>query len=226
MHFRLAVFDIAGTTVRDPGLVAEALADALGADGCAIATEAARPLMGYAKPEAIRRLLIAHGQPADEARVTLIHADFVARMLRCYRESAAVAPVPDAEATFVQLRERGLRIALNTAFSRDIAETIVARFGWRERGVIDDLIAADEVPAGRPAPHMIHALMQRAGVADAHAVMKVGDTTVDIAEGRNAEVGLVVSVTTGANTRAELERHAPDRIIDALVELPALLDAV
>jgi phosphoglycolate phosphatase-like HAD superfamily hydrolase len=52
----------------------------------------------------------------------------------------------------------------------------------------------------------------------------VGDTEVDIAEGRNAKCGLVVSVTTGSYTRRELEGFYPDHIIDSLQELPQILN--
>jgi len=227
MHYALAVFDMAGTTVLDRGgLVAEALAMTLDAAGVAIDPEAARPLMGYDKPEAIRRLLVGHGAAdrADDADfVHRAHADFVARMIACYRDDPRVAPMPSAEATFAGLHDLGLRIALNTAFSRDIADAIVERFGWRKRGLIDDLIAADEVPAGRPQSYMIDALRARAGGLSADRVIKIGDTAVDIAEGRNAGVGLVVSVTTGAYRREELLPHDPDAVIDDLSELTALL---
>jgi phosphoglycolate phosphatase-like HAD superfamily hydrolase len=66
---------------------------------------------------------------------------------------------------------------------------------------------------------MIQKIMQAVGVSDVEHVMKVGDTTVDIEEGRLAGCGLVVAVTTGAQSREELLRASPDRIIDGLNEL-------
>ncbi|GAA0719548.1 HAD family hydrolase [Dokdonella soli] len=223
MNYKMVVFDMAGTTVRDPGLVARALVGALADDGCAVDEAAAQPLMGYKKPEAIRRLLLAQEQRADADRVERIHGDFVTRMLRCYQESDEVAPMADAQAVFAELRRSGMRVALNTAFSRSIADAIVERFGWLRAGVIDDLIATDEVPAGRPEPHMIRTLMARQGLTDARSVVKVGDTEVDIREGRNAGAGLVVAVTTGAFTRQALLPFEPDHIIDRLQDLPGLL---
>lgn len=218
MRYRLAVLDIAGTTVADPGLVARSFAEAMAAAGHAIEVEDVRPLMGYPKPQAIARLL---GVAVDDPRVAPVHAAFVARMLECYRHAPGTEPLPGAEALFDTLRAQGIRIGLDTGFSRDIAEAIIERLGWQDR--IDALVASDEVPAGRPAPYMIQVLMQRTGVDDPAAVVKVGDTEVDIKEGRNAGVGLNVAVTTGAFTHAELLPHGPDHIIDHLERLPALL---
>lgn len=218
MNYRLAVFDIAGTTVSDPGFVAQAFVGAMSAAGHPIDHAACRPLMGYPKPLAIARLLVAQ---ADETKVAAIHADFVQRMLVCYRDWPGIEPLAGAESVFALLRSRGIKVALNTGFSRDIADAIVERLGWAHR--IDAVIASDEVPEGRPAPHMLQALMRRFGVEDPAQVVKIGDTEVDIGEGRGANAGLVVAITTGAFTRAELEPYAPDRIIDRLFELPALL---
>jgi phosphoglycolate phosphatase-like HAD superfamily hydrolase len=82
------------------------------------------------------------------------------------------------------------------------------------------------VEQGRPAPDMIRALMTACGVRDAARVIKVGDTEVDIREGRAAGCGLVAAVTTGAYTRAELLVHQPDAVLDSLHELPALLGRI
>ena len=46
---------------------------------------------------------------------------------------------------------------------------------------------------------------------------------MDIEEGRNANCGLVVAVTTGAYTREQLQQCNPDYIIDSLQQLPALI---
>jgi phosphonatase-like hydrolase len=223
MGYELVVFDIAGTTVADPGFVARAFVTAMERDGCRTTLDEVRPLMGYRKPQAISRVLNAHGEPADARRVERVHADFVALMLHCYREDAGIEPMPHAEKVFDTLRERGIKVALNTGFSRDIADAIVARLAWQDR--IDAVAASDEVPEGRPAPYMIRKLMSELGVADAQHVAKVGDTEVDVREGRNASCGLVLAVTTGAFRRAELVPFSPDRILDSLEEVPALVCA-
>jgi phosphonatase-like hydrolase len=223
MTYELAVFDMAGTTVHDPDLVVLALRDALAQAGCHASLSELRSLMGYTKPAAIRSMLAAHDLAADDAQVMQVHADFVQRMLECYRSHEDVRPMAGAEETFAWLRQHGIKVALNTAFSQDIAECVIERFGWRARGLIDAATSADRVAHGRPAPDMIRALMAECGVSDAARVLKVGDTEVDIREGRAAACGLVVAVTTGAYTRGELLAHQPDAVLDSLHELPPLL---
>lgn len=89
--------------------------------------------------------------------------------------------------------------------------------------MIDHIVSSDEVPQGRPHPYMIRAIMDALELEEVKRVAKVGDTQVDVQEGRNSGCGLVVSVTTGAYTRQELEKYDPDHIIDSLKELPALI---
>lgn len=223
MQFRLAVFDMAGTTVADTGLVAEVLVQTLAAHGYAATFEQALVLMGYPKPEAIARLLALTDidAPHDAALVDVLHTEFVQRTIARYRTDAKAMPA--AEACFAALRAQGVKVALNTAFSRAIADAIVQGLHWQIGESIDDLIATDEVPAGRPAPDMIRTLMTRHGIDDARQVAKIGDTEVDVREGRNAGAGLVVAVTTGAFTREALQAVSPDHVIDSLAELPALL---
>lgn len=97
------------------------------------------------------------------------------------------------------------------------------KLSWKNNPLIDATICSDEVPQGRPAPFMIQTLMEQLGVDDASKIVKVGDTEVDVLEGRNAACGLVVSVTTGAYTRNQLETYHPDHIIDSLSELSAYI---
>jgi phosphonatase-like hydrolase len=219
MPVKLVVFDIAGTTVKDDDYVAHAFRNAFVRNGYEVSLAQTYPYMGVKKIVAIRALLeILGGQPADAGA---IHTDFTDAMINFY--SSNTEPLPYAEDVFRQLKERGVRIALNTGFPRVIADVIISRLQWKEKGWVDDSIASDEVEHGRPQPFMIQELMARAGITDASEVAKVGDTEVDVNEGRNAECGLVVAVTTGAYTYEQLAVYDPDYIIGDLSTLPALI---
>lgn len=223
MGFRLAVFDIAGTTVTDSDHVAHAFQDAFREHGVSVIVAEVNPLMGFRKTEAIGELLKARGMSADEEFVDSIHAAFIDAMIRFYTESGSVGPMAGAEAVFAHLHGMGLRVALNSGFPAVIVEAIVSRFGWRRRGLVDEHIASDQVERGRPFPFMIAELMGRLGISDPRTVVKVGDTPVDIQEGRMAGCGLVVGVTTGSFGRGALESFSPDHVIDSLGELKTLI---
>lgn len=223
MSIKLAVFDIAGTTVADESAVVTAFRNAFEAYDLSVTDEQIKPLMGYRKTAAIQTVLEKLGVDWDEDLVEEIHDEFESGMIDYYEYSPDVKALPGAEDTFLLLKEKGIRIALNTGFSREIADTILHRMQWQEKGLVDDYIASDEVAEGRPQPFMIEKLMERAGVSDAGEVVKVGDTEVDVNEGRNAGCAMVVAVTTGAFSREQLEPYAPDHILDDLSQLPALI---
>jgi phosphoglycolate phosphatase-like HAD superfamily hydrolase len=86
------------------------------------------------------------------------------------------------------------------------------------------VICSDEVPEGRPAADMIRVLIRDLDISSPEHVLKVGDTEVDVEEGRSAGCGIVVSVTTGAYTRQQLEEYQPDFIIDDLRELLPIVE--
>lgn len=223
MPIKLVVFDMAGTTVVDKNAVAEAFKLAFQNQDIELTIEEINPIMGYEKQTAIKMMLEKHGIEADEDMVENIHDDFIEEMMDFYEFSPEVKPLPGAEEVFQELKERSMMIALNTGFSRDIADVIIERFEWMEKGLIDDYIASDEVEQGRPHPYMIEALMSRAGIDDPLTVAKIGDTAVDIEEGKNAGCGYVIAVTTGAYPRHELEKLQPSYIVNDLFQIPALL---
>jgi phosphonatase-like hydrolase len=215
----LVVFDMAGTTLYDGDAVADCFCAALAAVDVKPERAAVNAVMGLHKPEAIRRLLTDAGRSLEN--VDAIHVDFVARMVRYYAEDPNVREIPGATATFAELRRAGIKVALNTGFSGPIVDVILRRLEWL--GKIDDCIASDEAPRGRPYPDMIQLVMKHLKITDASRVAKVGDTPVDLQEGTNAGCGIVVGVTTGAFTRAQLEVHPHTHIIESIRDLPALL---
>lgn len=216
---KLVVFDMAGTTVHDEMYVSKAVAAAMNEFGYAVQPVEVQPIMGYEKPLAIRMLLDKH--EADQALVSneyiaQIHTRFVSIMMDFYSTSPDVRPLEGVENVLKQLREMGILIGLDTGFSKDIASLIVSRLGWLESGLVQYVVASDEVPAGRPEPYMIYKMMDAAGITDPKQVVKVGDTEVDINEGRNAQCLYSIAVTTGAYTRDALVPYNPDFILNNL----------
>lgn len=225
MKIELVVFDIAGTTVKDAGNVAASFINAFQALGLKVDSEEVNSVMGFRKIDAIKMLLnkMDSKEVSRNGIVEKIHDRFIESMVEFYRTDASLAPMKDAEEVFAQLHNAGVKIALNTGFTKIITDTIFERLKWNDNQDIDAVISSDEVPEGRPYPFMIRKLMEQLEIDDAKSVAKVGDTEVDIAEGRNAGCGVVISVTSSAYTRSELEKYNPDHIIDNLSSIPSIL---
>jgi phosphonatase-like hydrolase len=223
MPVKLAVFDMAGTTIMDDGFVANAFRNAFIKNGYNISLEDTHPFMGVKKIIAVQLMLEKLGVPDPSAEAEDIHSDFVTEMVDFYEYDLSVKQFDDTEEVFKNLKEHGVRIVLNTGFPKVIADAIVKRFQWIEKNLVDDYIASDEVQNGRPDTLMIDQLMYRAGIDDPMLVAKVGDTSVDIEEGQNAGCRYVIAVTTGAGTREELEGYKPTHIVDSLSEIPEIL---
>lgn len=225
MSIRLVVFDMAGTTIRDDDAVNRCLREALQAGGVEVSRDEVNRVMGIPKPAAIAALLaigrVAGGDVPPEV-IADLHAEFLRRMLDFYHGDPSVAPMPGVQDCFERLRRCGVRLALDTGFSRDIVDVILRRLGWDATGFLDATVASDEVPRGRPHPDLIFEAMRRTGVSSARSVAKVGDTPSDLQEGTAAGCGLVIGVTNGTHTRTQLLPHPHTHLIGSLHELPAL----
>jgi phosphonatase-like hydrolase len=220
---RLVVFDMAGTTVDEGNVVYKTLHRAIVAAGfpCSLERVLAHGV-GKEKLQSIGDVLAANGQAAGPGQLDEIHRAFLDLLTEAYA-NLDIRPQPNAVAVFEALKGRGFAVALNTGYARTVAESLLRRLGWSVGREIDLLVTASDVRHCRPQPDMIRLAQERLEIADAQAVVKVGDTTFDIEEGRNAGCGLCVGLTTGAQTRAQLALAKPDRIINDLQELLDLL---
>lgn len=224
MSIKLVVFDMAGTTVSDENYVAQSFQQAMEEHGYHVKLEDVNPLMGYEKPLAIQMMLGKYETDAkkiNEEIIDQIHTAFVNIMIDFYTHSDDIKPLPNVESTFEELRAMGIKIGLDTGFSKNIADLIISRLQWEDK--IDVMVASDEVKNGRPYPDMINQIKTRLNIQPEDLVVKVGDTEVDINEGINAGCKYVVGVTTGAFTRSEMEPFHPTHIIDNISELIAII---
>jgi phosphonatase-like hydrolase len=222
MSPELIVFDLAGTTVKDNHDVHRALQNALAKYGVLISLEDANTVMGIPKPMAIRSLLNTCdtlNRPITEDFVQEIHHAFVEEMIHFYQEDPSVGEKDGVSDTFRKLKERKLKVAIDTGFDRQITDSILQRLGWVQNNLIDASVTSDEVPRGRPYPDLIFKAMELTHVTDSKCVAKVGDTTSDLLEGNSAGCGWVIGVTTGAYTRSELQKEKHTHLIENVHEV-------
>lgn len=222
--FSLAALDMAGTTVQDHGLVYSTLRSVVEAEvEQAISDEVFAPWTGTGKYQAIVGLITAVTGTAPQEVVDRAYTAFGEQLSAAYLATPPVE-IPGATQALVALREAGVTVVLQTGYSRDIAESILAAVGWTVGGtVIDALVASDEVPASRPAPYLIHRAMELSGVWDVKQVLVAGDTPNDLGAGINAGAGYVVGVLSGAHSADALGRLRHTHLLPSVADLPVLL---
>lgn len=223
--YALIVFDMAGTTVNEDNVVYKTIHEAFAEAGYEIKLEDVLRLgAGKEKLNAIRDILKHLPPETDYQDVTAaaIHADFRQRLKVAYQD-LQVSSFPGSEAFLARLRKAGIKIALNTGYDRPTAEQLLQKMNWQAGHIYDVLVTADDVDNSRPAPDMILLAMNRTQVTSSAEVVKVGDSVIDIEEGKNAACGLTIGVTTGAQSRVQLTTADPDAIVDQLSEISALV---
>ena len=210
----LAALDIAGTTVEEGGAVYRALHDAVRRHGSAAEVADVAHWMGADKRTAIRSLLGIGGTP-DDGAVEEAFGDFERLLRAAYDETPPVA-MPGVLDAFAALRAHGARIALTTGFSAEVTGLLLDRLGWREGETVDTVVCTDDVPAGRPAPYLVHRAMERTGIWRTADVLTVGDTVLDLEAGTNAGAGVVVGVLSGGVPRATLAAAPHTHLLDSV----------
>jgi phosphonoacetaldehyde hydrolase len=223
MPIQLVVFDWAGTVI-DFGCQAPtgAFVQALGECGVTISLREARGPMGLHKKDHLRALLnepsighrwnAAHGRAWTEADVDALYQRVTPLQVTAAKQYSQL--VPGVLECLAELRGMGVKIAGTTGYFREAADVVYAAAA--QQGYAPDYcICADEVPAGRPAPWMIFRAMEALNVYPPSAVVKVGDTLVDIADGLNAGVwslGVIDSSNEMGLSKEELGKLGADEL--------------
>src|ERR1700722_11037194 len=93
-------------------------------------------------------------------------------------------------------QNRGILIGSSTGYTRDMLAPVLAQAA--QQGYNPDAsVCPDEVGAGRPAPWMLMRNAQLLDVYPPAACVKIGDTVVDIEEGKNAGMWTIGLTRTG-----------------------------
>jgi phosphonatase-like hydrolase len=127
---------------------------------------------------------------------------------------------PNLPNFFNRLRFNGVKIALNTGYNRTLQRDIINHLQMED--YIDDFISSEDVKMGRPAPYMIHRLMERHNIMNAEYVAKVGDTRNDMLEGKNAGCGINIGVLTGVSNAGEL--LDADLVVDKITNIDMIIE--
>jgi len=239
MNIDLAVFDLAGTTIVDENDVAKCLHRA----AVDVGIDADLPLItrniGTNKIHLYQYLIeLSRGQAENledleasardpetlELSMKAFHL-YEQYMIDHYRHHAR--EVPGTSDVFRWLKERGVKIATDTGFHRNVNEAIMEHTGWLKDGLVDVAVDVQHIPGdrGRPAPYMIFHAMRELNVQDVRRVIKLGDQPADLMEGMNAGCSMVIGVLSGPLDAETLGRHQHTHLIPDVTHLPSLLSA-
>ena len=216
----LVIFDFAGTMLRDDGAVLNAYRKALTHHDIPFTEDDLAARRGAAKRAVFRELA---GRPApspeSDARADRALADFEAALREEYT-TGDVSPIEGAEQTARWLSERGVKLALSSGFDRGLVDLLVGRLGWQ--GLFGRVLAANDAPAGRPAPYLIFRAVVELGVHDLSRVAVVGDTPLDLEAASNARAGWVIGVLSGAHGVETLGATRHTHLLPSVAALPRL----
>jgi phosphoglycolate phosphatase len=219
---RLAVLDMAGTTVRDGGVVERSFVEALGEmgfdpDGTELAAhlDYVRATMGQSKITVFRSVF-----DGDEERAQEANRRFETAFDRAVSRGE-IEPLPGSEVALEALRARGVRICLTTGFSSATREVLLDVLGWRD--LVDLSLSPGDGLRGRPYPDMILSALLRLEVDAVQEIAVAGDTTSDLEAGTAAGASVVAGVLTGAHDRAQLATAPHTHILESIADLPAVI---
>ncbi|MED1798017.1 phosphonoacetaldehyde hydrolase [Brevibacillus porteri] len=221
---KAVVFDWAGTMV-DYGCFAPlaVFLQVFKKRGIELTAAEAREPMGMLKRDHIQALCkmerVAalwqerYGRLPNEADVDELYADFEPMLMETLHEYAT--PVPGAIELVGRLREQGIKIGSTTGYTRDMMNVVAA--SAKQQGYEPDaLVTPSEVPAGRPFPWMCYQNAILLDVFPMNEIVKVGDTTSDMKEGRNAGMWTVGVLKGGSELGLSLEevKNMPQEELD------------
>jgi phosphonatase-like hydrolase len=220
---KMVVFDMAGTTVDEDNVVYKTLQKTINKAGFNFSLQQVLTTgAGKEKLQAIKDIIATAVNLTDTTIVNKIYNTFVNELAKAY-DSFQLKPQPGAEETFKLLRAKNIIVVLNTGYDEKTAVGILKKLRWETGKQINGLITASDVVNNRPNPDMILLAMKRFDITNAEEVVKVGDSIIDIEEGKNAGCGLSIGITTGAHTYQQLATANPNNIINNLTQLLLLL---
>ncbi len=225
---KLVVFDVAGTTAKDDGLVVKAFREAMIQQGVERDSDELAKMVDYVEETMGQRKMdvFMHLCEGNAIAAAATHEIFIEQ----YNNLVANGELEEFDGIsqlFATLRATNIGVAITTGFPRELLSSILNDLDWRER--IDLSVASDEVAAGRPAPDMIlrsidlYRNLSNQEIEPSN-VMVVGDTQSDMQSGVAAGVRYIVGVTSGAHDELQLKTAGATHVFDGAAQLLTLVN--
>ena len=221
----LVVFDMAGTTVQDSGLVQQSFLAADDHAGLSKTPADREEMLRYVADTMGQSKIVVfrHLSRGDEEQAQAANKEFE----RCYGQLVTdgnCSPIPGAEELIASLRSRGIKTALTTGFAKDTQSAIIDALGWHD--LADLVLCPGPGVRGRPYPDMPLTALMRTETASVQSMIVVGDTAVDVETGLRAGARASIGVLTGAHNAQQLSAAGATHVLDSVADLLSVVDAL
>ena len=130
--------------------------------------------------------------------------------------------IPDAKKALETILQKGIKMGIVTSTPRQsmaVKLPVLVDSGLNK--LMEVIVHADDTPRKKPAPDPLLEGSTRLGIPPERC-MYVGDACIDIQAGKAAGMK-TVAVLTGFDDHKTLSQECPDRIIESIAQLPAIL---
>lgn len=215
---RLCIFDLDGTLADTLFSIAhfgnEAL-EALG--GKPIPPEQYRNFIGNGADNLIRRMAAYDFGDCPEEKIRALRREYDA--FYAARPAYLVTPYEGIPELLFELAEKGMLLAVNSNKPDDMTRAVVAEVFPKAR--FSMILGQREGLPRKPDPAAVDEILSALGAKKEECVY-IGDSEVDLATAKNAEVA-AISATWGFRSREALENAGAKLFADLPSQIPALL---
>lgn len=224
-ELKLAILDMAGTTVADDGLVEQAFSCAVASEGIEPGGDRFSSMLGYVRDTmGISKITVfMHLFNGDRVRAERANHAFELAYDSLVADGGLTA-IPGAEDAIGWLRDAGMKVCLTTGFARHTQNIILESLGWM--GLADLSLCPSDAGRGRPYPDMILTAVLALDMDDVRETVVVGDTTADVQAGLRSGASMVLGVLTGAHQEPALRAAGAMAVIPSVASLPQIVPAM
>jgi phosphoglycolate phosphatase len=219
---RMAIFDVAGTTAKDGGLVVQAFENVMVSMGVTRGTPEMDQMVNYVNATMGKRKIdvFMHLCEGDSLKANQAHDCFVESYISLVK-AGKLQEFDGVTKLFDELRENGIAVGITTGFPRDILDSVISGLNWAQH--INFSVAASEVVEGRPSPDMIFRCIvlynkQFESHISAEDIAVIGDTESDMRAGVTAGAQIIAGVSTGAHNSEQLLSAGATHILEGAVD--------
>jgi phosphoglycolate phosphatase-like HAD superfamily hydrolase len=219
MKIKAVLFDFIGTTVLEKDdVINNAFKNAFSQVGIPFDSEMLHRNRGRDKREIIDSIL---GELCEE-KISISQKIFHAFHSNIENSLGDFSLNHGTSEALQYLNAKQIKTGLGSALPRDLFDKIFCQLPWNKDS-FHYIGIANEVGRSRPHPDMIFDMMRSLNMECKNEFLKVGDTTTDILEGKNAGVR-TAAVLSGTQPEDLLRASNPDFILKDLNEILAIVN--